>query len=53
MLVYRKGFVAYVLKINSNVKIEHCMIYREALVTKALPEKLRNFRKRGIYRPEE
>jgi hypothetical protein len=40
MLGCKKEFVAYVLKVNPNVKIVHCMIHRKALVTKALPEKL-------------
>jgi hypothetical protein len=40
MLGCKKGFVAYVLKVNPNVKIVHCMIHQEALVTNALPEKL-------------
>lgn len=36
----KKGFVAHVLKINPMVEIVHCMIHREVLVSKALPEKL-------------
>jgi hypothetical protein len=40
MLGCKKGIVAYVLKVNLNVKIVHCMIHREALVTKVLREKL-------------
>lgn len=36
----KKGFVAYVLNINPNVKIIHCMIHREVLASKALPENL-------------
>jgi hypothetical protein len=40
ILGYKKGFVAYMLKVNLNVKIVHCMIRREALVTKVLRKKL-------------
>ena len=32
-----KGFVAYVRQKNPNEVIVHCMIHREALVTKSLP----------------
>jgi hypothetical protein len=39
ILGYKKGFVAYVLKVDPNVKIVHCIIHRESLITKALPEK--------------
>jgi zinc finger BED domain-containing protein 5/7/8/9 len=35
-----KGFVAYVLNRNPQVKIVHCMIHREVLVSKALPTQL-------------
>jgi hypothetical protein len=34
MLGCKKGLVAYVLKVNPNVKIVHCMIHREAGVGK-------------------
>lgn len=37
MLGRKKGFIAHVLKKNSNVKIVHCMIHREVLVSKAVP----------------
>jgi hypothetical protein len=40
MLGCKKELVAYVLKVNPNVKLVHCMIHQEALVTRALPEKL-------------
>jgi hypothetical protein len=40
MLGCKKGFVAYVLRGNANVKIVHCMIHRDALLTNALPENL-------------
>ena len=33
----KKGFVAKVLERNQNVRIVHCMIHREVLVSKALP----------------
>jgi hypothetical protein len=36
MLGCKKGFVAYVLKVSLNVKIVHCMIHQEALLTQAL-----------------
>lgn len=35
-----KGFVAHVLKLNPNIKIVHCMIHREVLVTKCLPDSI-------------
>jgi zinc finger BED domain-containing protein 5/7/8/9 len=40
MLGCKKGFVAYVLKVDPNVKTVHCMIQREALVIKDLWENL-------------
>lgn len=36
----RKGFVTHALKLNPNIKIVHCMIHREVLVSKALPDQL-------------
>lgn len=36
----KKGFVAYVLQMNPMVRIVHCMIHREVLVSKALPNEL-------------
>lgn len=35
-----KGFVAYVLDCSSKVKIVHCMIHREVLMSKTLPTQL-------------
>ena len=35
-----KGFVAHVLRQNKDVRIVHCMIHREVLVSKALPSGL-------------
>ena len=36
----RNGFVAHVCSLNEHVKIEHCMIHREVMVSKSLPESL-------------
>lgn len=36
----KKGFVAYVRILNPSVKIVHCMIHREVLVSKSLPDSL-------------
>ena len=35
-----KGFVSFVAKINPQVKIVHCMIHREVLVSEFLPKEL-------------
>lgn len=40
MLGKHTGFAAHVKKINPNVVIVHCMIHREALMAKILPENL-------------
>lgn len=40
MLGKIKGFAALVLEVNPLVKVVHCMIHREALMTKILPENL-------------
>lgn len=40
MLGKIKGFAALVLAVNPSVMIVHCMIHREALMTKVLPENL-------------
>lgn len=37
---HKKGFISHVLNINQNVKIVHCMIHREVLVSKSLPDSL-------------
>jgi hypothetical protein len=47
MLSYKNGLVAYVLKVNPNVKIEHCVIHREALVTKARDKRVIFFASRN------
>jgi zinc finger BED domain-containing protein 5/7/8/9 len=36
----RIGFVSHALRHNPNIKIVHCMIHREVLVSKALPDQL-------------
>lgn len=36
----KKGFIANVLKCNANVKVVHCMIHREILVSKSVPAEL-------------
>lgn len=41
MLGKFKGFAAHVNNINPNVMTVHCMIHREALMAKVLPENLR------------
>ena len=38
----KKGFAAFVLQQNPAIKVNHCMIHREMLMSKNLPEKLRN-----------
>jgi zinc finger BED domain-containing protein 5/7/8/9 len=38
----KKGFVSHVVKKNQSVKIVHCMIHREVLVSKALPSILKD-----------
>lgn len=38
---HKKGFAAYVLEQNSAIKVNHCMIHREMLMSKNLPEKLK------------
>lgn len=40
MLGKHKGFAALVLEVNSSVIVIHCMIHREALMAKVLPEDL-------------
>lgn len=37
----KKGFVAHALKKNDNIQIVHCMLHREALLSKALPSTLK------------
>ncbi|XP_023226698.1 zinc finger BED domain-containing protein 5-like [Centruroides sculpturatus] len=36
-----KGFVAQVREINSNIRCDHCLIHREAIVAKSLPPSLK------------
>lgn len=41
MLGHKKGFAAKVLEENQSIKIVHCMIHREVLVSKSLPANLK------------
>jgi len=36
----KKGFASHILRLNPNIKTVHCMIHREQLMTKALPDKM-------------
>jgi hypothetical protein len=36
-----KGFVAKVRKVNPNIRCDHCLIHREAVVAKSLPSSLK------------
>jgi hypothetical protein len=37
----KKGFSAFVLEKNPNIKVVHCLIHREALMSKCLPKALK------------